>query len=126
MDTTSKLQDKGQITIPTHLRKRVGLEKGDLVEFLFQGGKLVITPKVIVDRTKTSTSDDEYTTAQRRIIDARLSKSEKEIAAEVKALAPSTLMPISFLLSAPDPKENQSLNAKLYENVFQSAFSESL
>jgi AbrB family looped-hinge helix DNA binding protein len=44
MNATAKIQHKGQVTIPTRLRNQAGLSKGDLVEFTFQRGKIVITP----------------------------------------------------------------------------------
>jgi AbrB family looped-hinge helix DNA binding protein len=78
MSSIAKIQHKGQVTIPTRLRNKAGLAKGDLVEFSFQRGKIVITPKVVVDRSKFPTADDEYTPAQRRIIDARLAKSAED------------------------------------------------
>ena len=42
---------------------------------------MVITPKVVIDRSKFPTADDEYTPAQRRAIDARLAKSEADFKA---------------------------------------------
>src|SRR6202049_1225350 len=79
MGTTTRIQHKGQVTIPTRVREQAGLSKGDLVEFSYQRGKIVITPKVVIDRSKFPSADDEYTPAQRRIIDARLAKSDEDI-----------------------------------------------
>jgi AbrB family looped-hinge helix DNA binding protein len=79
MNATAKIQHKGQVTIPTRLRNQAGLSKGDLVEFTFQRGKIVITPKLVIERSQFQNADDEYTTAQRRIIDARLAKSDDDI-----------------------------------------------
>lgn len=76
MSTVSKIQHKGQVTIPTHLRNQAGLSKGDLVEFSLHRGKIVITPKVMIDRSQFPNADDEYTPAQRRIIDAELAKAD--------------------------------------------------
>ncbi len=67
MSTVVKLQRKGQVTIPTRLRARVGLVDGDLLEAKVERQKIVLTPRPVVDR--------EYTPAQRRIIDARLAES---------------------------------------------------
>ena len=67
MSTVVKIQRKGQVTIPTRLRVQVGLVDGDLVEAKAERGKIVLTPKLIVDR--------DYTPAQRRVIDARLAVS---------------------------------------------------
>jgi hypothetical protein len=41
--------------------------------------KNIMTSKVIINRSKLPTPDDEYTTAQRRIIDGRLAESEDEL-----------------------------------------------
>ena len=81
MHTTGKIQNKGQVTIPTTVRRKAGLSKGDLVNFAFQRGKIVITPTLVINRSKFPTADDEYTPEQRRIIDARLAKAEADIKA---------------------------------------------
>src|ERR1017187_9956695 len=81
MNTTGKIQNKGQVTIPTAVRRQAGLSKGDLVNFEFQRGKIVMTPKLLIDRSRFPTADDEYTPAQRRIIDARLAKADADIRA---------------------------------------------
>ena len=81
MGSIARIQRKGQVTIPTHVRERAGLSKGDLVEFSYRHGRIVMTPKVIVDPSKFPTADDEYTPEQRRIIDARLDKADEDIKA---------------------------------------------
>lgn len=73
MTAIVKVQRKGQVTIPTRLRAEVGLADGDWVEASSHGGKIVLTPKLVVDR--------EYTPAQRRMIDARLAQAEADITA---------------------------------------------
>jgi AbrB family looped-hinge helix DNA binding protein len=78
MSSTTRIQHKGQVTIPTRVREQAGLSKGDVVEFSYQRGKIVITPKVVIDRSKFPNADDEYTPAQRRLIDARLAESEED------------------------------------------------
>ena len=79
MNTTARVQDKGQVTIPTTVRRQAGLSKGDLVSFTFTRGRIVITPKLVIDRSKFETADDEYTPTQRRVIDARLAKADEDI-----------------------------------------------
>jgi len=81
MNTTGKIQNKGQVTIPTSVRRQAGLEKGDLVNFAFQRGRIVMTPKVVIDRSSFPTADGEYTPAQRRTIDARLAKADADVKA---------------------------------------------
>ena len=81
MNTTAKIQHKGQVTIPTSVRRQAGLAQGDLVNFAFQHGKIVITPKVVIDRSKFPTADDDYTPAQRRALNRRLAKGLADIKA---------------------------------------------
>ena len=81
MHTTGKIQNKGQVTIPTTVRRQAGLSKGDLVNFAFQRGKIVITPRLVLDRSKFSTADNEYTPEQRKIIDAQLAEGLADIKA---------------------------------------------
>ncbi len=73
MSSIVKVQRKGQVTIPTRLRAQLGLVDGDLVEARAHRGRIVLTPKIIVNR--------EYSPAQRRVIDARLAKAEADIKA---------------------------------------------
>jgi AbrB family looped-hinge helix DNA binding protein len=79
MNTTAKIQHKGQVTIPTGVRRQAGLSTGDLVSFAFQRGKIVLTPKIVIDRSEFPNADDEYTPAQRRVVDARLDESEQDL-----------------------------------------------
>ena len=81
MNTTGKIQNKGQVTIPTAVRRQAGLSKGDLVNFAFQEGKIVITPRLVIDRSRFPNADDEYTPAQRKIIDAQMAKGMADIKA---------------------------------------------
>jgi AbrB family looped-hinge helix DNA binding protein len=74
-----KIKKKGQITIPTAIRSRLGLADGDLVEVTVQSASIVLTPKLSIDRSQVSKQGDEYTKAQRRAIDARLAKSDADI-----------------------------------------------
>jgi AbrB family looped-hinge helix DNA binding protein len=70
MTATVRVQRKGQITIPIRLRVQVGLGDGDFVEARAERGKIVLTPKPLVNR-----AGGEYTPAQRRALDARLAES---------------------------------------------------
>ena len=81
MNTTGKIQNKGQVTIPTAVRRQAGLTKGDLVSFAFHRGKIVMTPKLVIDRATFPTADDEYTPAQRRQINVRLARADADIKA---------------------------------------------
>ena len=79
MTALVKIHRKGQMTLPSRLRAALGVVEGDLIEASVQRGKIVLTPKLVIDRSKFPTADDEYTPAQRRIIDARLAKADDDI-----------------------------------------------
>lgn len=79
MSTLVKVQQKGQVTIPTRLRHQAGISEGDLLEAICRRGKIILTPKLVIDRSKFPTADDEYTPEQRRAIDARLAQSTEDI-----------------------------------------------
>ena len=59
------------------VRRKAGLSEGDLVNFAFSDGKIVITPRVAIDRSAFPTADGEYTPAERRVIDAGIADGEK-------------------------------------------------
>lgn len=79
MTTLVKIHRKGQMTLPSRLRSALGVTDGDVVEAKLWRGKILITPKTVIDRSQFPNADDEYTPEQRRIIDARLAKSEEDL-----------------------------------------------
>jgi AbrB family looped-hinge helix DNA binding protein len=81
MTTIVKVHRKGQMTLPTKLRSLAGIDEGDLLQATFERGRIVITPALVIDRSKFPTADDEYTTRQRRIIDADLAKGLTDVKA---------------------------------------------
>jgi antitoxin PrlF len=44
MRNSSTISSKGQITVPQEIRKRLGLEAGDRVEFVVEEGRTVFRP----------------------------------------------------------------------------------
>jgi len=46
-----KVKEKFQITLPAELRQALHLAVGDMLEATVEQGKIVLTPKAIVDRT---------------------------------------------------------------------------
>jgi len=44
MSQFSTMSSKGQLTVPQEIRKRLGLETGDRVEFVVEEGRTVIRP----------------------------------------------------------------------------------
>ena len=55
----------------------MGLADGDLVEVKAVGRKIVITPQLVIDRSKFLTANGEYTPEQRRRLNASLAEAEK-------------------------------------------------
>ena len=45
-----KVKSKGEVTLPSALRERAGLNVGDLLEASFEKGKITLTPKSLIDR----------------------------------------------------------------------------
>lgn len=74
-----RIQKKGQITIPTLIRSRLGLAEGDLVDVKLRSTTIVVTPQVVIDHSKFPNADDEYTPEQRRIVEARLAQALEEV-----------------------------------------------
>ncbi len=81
MNILVKVQHKGRMTIPSKVRSAVGLVDGGLVEVRAAGRKIVITPQLVIDRSTFPSVDDEYTPSQRRAINARLARADRDIQA---------------------------------------------
>ena len=73
MTTLVKIHRKGQMTLPSSFRAAMGVGEGSIVELSLKNGKTVITPQIVIDRSQFPNADDEYTPAQRRIIDVGIS-----------------------------------------------------
>ena len=74
-----RIQKKGQFTIPTAIRSRLGLTDGDFFEVSVKATSIVLTPKLVIDRSKFPKADKDYTPSQRQAINARLAKSDADI-----------------------------------------------
>ena len=69
----SKLGQRRQVVIPKEICDELGLAEGDFVEVTRAEGKIIITPKNLVDM------DEMLTPAQRAVIDERLAESLEDI-----------------------------------------------
>lgn len=58
------------LVVPASVRRQARIKAGDQVEFKVSGGIINIIPKL-------PSADDEYTPAQRRVIDAQLAEAAK-------------------------------------------------
>ena len=64
------VRNRATFTVPPEVQRRAGIKTGDRVEFKVSGGIINIIPAL-------PSADDDYTRAQRRMIDARLAKAQK-------------------------------------------------
>ena len=81
MTALVRIRRSGQVTLPGRLRIAAGVAEGDLIEASVKRGRIILTPKPVMDRSKFPTADDEYSREQRRVIDARLAESTEDIRA---------------------------------------------
>ena len=54
-----KVRMNRQVTIPKAIFDELGLKEGDYVEVTLQGGRIIITPKRLVDLEETLTPEEE-------------------------------------------------------------------
>lgn len=52
-----QLRDKSQITIPSSIRKELGIKKGDYLEITKEDDRIVIIPKIVVDKSSVILSE---------------------------------------------------------------------
>jgi AbrB family looped-hinge helix DNA binding protein len=45
-----KVKHKFQVTIPTEIREKTQIAEGDVLEMTVQGDKIILKPKLIIDR----------------------------------------------------------------------------
>ncbi len=69
---TVVVTSKNELVVPRSVRRKAGIKTGDRVEFKVSGGIINIVPKL-------PATGDEYTPAQRRIVDARLKRALDEV-----------------------------------------------
>jgi AbrB family looped-hinge helix DNA binding protein len=55
----SKLGQRRQVVIPKDICENLGLEIGDFVEIMQEGGRVIIKPKRVVDPEDVLSSEDE-------------------------------------------------------------------
>src|SRR5580693_5614393 len=67
---TVVIKDQKQLVVPPSVSRRAGIKVGDRLEFKVSGGIINIIPIL-------PSADDEYTPAQRKIIDTQLREAAK-------------------------------------------------
>lgn len=70
---TVTVRNRTPLVVPPAVRRQAGLRSGDELEFRVSGSVITIRPKV------PPTSGDEYTPAQRRVVDRGIAKGLEDI-----------------------------------------------
>lgn len=47
-----QIREKAQITIPSKIRKALGIKEGDYLETKVEGNKIVLIPKILIDKAE--------------------------------------------------------------------------
>jgi len=51
-----QVREKAQITIPSRIRKELDIKKGDYLDIVIEDDKIVIIPKILVDKVSVNLS----------------------------------------------------------------------
>ncbi|OGO17985.1 MAG: hypothetical protein A2Z15_00485 [Chloroflexi bacterium RBG_16_50_11] len=73
MTTYSKVTRHGQVTLPASIRRKLGIEEGDIVEIMVEDERAVLLPKKIVDKSQSYFWTKEW------------QEAEKEASEDIKA-----------------------------------------
>jgi AbrB family looped-hinge helix DNA binding protein len=65
MTTYSKVTRHGQVTLPASVRRKLGIQEGDLVEVVVDDDRAVLLPKKIVDKSQAYFWTKEWQEAER-------------------------------------------------------------
>ena len=76
-----KVKDKFQLTLPAELREVSGIEIGDIVDAKWEKGKIVLTPKSIVDRIPQALKDVRNQAKQKGLNKITMDEIDAEVAA---------------------------------------------
>lgn len=73
-----QIREKGQITISSRIRKELGIRKGDYLEIVKEDDKIVITPKILVDKVSVNLSAKGEEMLKEAIDDVKKGKGKSE------------------------------------------------
>ena len=65
MTTLSKVTRHGQITLPAGVRRKLGIEEGDLIEIEVVDEKAVLVPKKLIDKSQAYFWTQKWQAAER-------------------------------------------------------------
>ena len=84
MKSTLVVSERGQITLPAPLRKRMGIEKGGVVKVEEQDGKVTLSPAAVVEieiysdeDIKRWAAEDKFAKEERKRYEAALARRSK-------------------------------------------------
>jgi len=92
MVTYSKVTRHGQVTLPASIRRRLGIQEGDLVEVIVEDDKAVLLPKKIINSSQAYFWTKEW------------QEAEKEASEDIKAGRVKTFDTVDELLADLDKK----------------------
>lgn len=92
MTTYSKVTRHGQVTLPASVRKKLGIEEGDLVEVMVEGDRAMLLPKKLIDKSQAYFWTKEW------------QEAEKEANEDIKAGRIKTFDTVEELLKDLDGK----------------------
>lgn len=61
----TKVTRNGQVTIPAEMRRKIGIDEGDLVELEVVGDHLILVPKKLIDKSQAYFWTAEWQAAER-------------------------------------------------------------
>ncbi len=75
MTAIVKLQAKGQVTIPSQFRAAAGLVEGAVMEASYKDGRILLTPKKLVDPNEVTLTPEEAKKVRRGFRQLKAGKS---------------------------------------------------
>ncbi len=69
MATYSKVTRHGQVTLPASIRKKLGINEGDLVELVIEEDKAILLPKKMIDSSQAYFWTKEWQEAEKEATD---------------------------------------------------------
>jgi AbrB family looped-hinge helix DNA binding protein len=69
MPALVKVTRHGQVTLPASVRKRLGVEEGDLVEIDVEDDRVVLVPKRLIDKSQSYFWTKKWQAAEREASD---------------------------------------------------------
>ena len=56
--TLVRVKEKAQVTLPDKIRRKLGISCGDYLEVVSEKNKIILTPKIIIDKEEVTLSKE--------------------------------------------------------------------